>query len=713
MSSAEDIARSLGHARKDGNGWKCDCLVHEDRKASLHLSDGGQGLVWNCFAGCDGAAVGQALRERGLLNDKRSNGAAAPAKRQVLKAAQVRKPPARIAMPDCIHHGNLGEPSTTWPYLDKTGALLFVIARYETPGGKQIRPWTWNGTEWSKKAWPAPRPLYGLDRLAAHPQAPVIVVEGEKCAQALQESLGETFCAVTWCGGAEGVKHADWDPLKGRDVTIWPDADEPGKKASAQIAGQIGGAKLLDVGDKPKGWDAADAVAEGWTKSDIETFVEDRARPAEADRAEKDAIDAALGTPKAPKAAKAAKAKNGKGNGADIASLDFARNKDGKIRATLGNVLRAVRCPDICGWRLARDTFRGEIMKAPSGSKAWEPLTDDDYTTLRARLEDMRDAFMPLGLEMTRVCVSLAATENSFDSALLWLEALRWDEVPRVERSLITYFGAENTPYTRAVAIYLWTALAGRIITPGIKADMVPVAVGPQGAMKSSTIAAIAPAASYFAELDMSEDSNDLARRMCGKSVIELAELQGLRSRALEHIKAFIVRPCDEWIPKYKEMQARYDRRCVFFGSTNESEFLADDTGNRRWLPFNCGKCDPAAIARHRDQLWAEGAVLFRKSGIFWKKAEQLARPEHDQFMVTDPWDQLIESWLMLGDRNKGEPFMAADALKFGVDLDPKAAKPADQARVLKILRRLGCQAGAKTERMNGKVGRYWRKKTT
>jgi hypothetical protein len=106
---------------------------------------------------------------------------------------------------------------------------------------KEVRPLTygrrvWVGkggkthdkTGWHCKQPPKPLPLYGLDRLAARPDAPVLLVEGEKTADA-GDSLFPDYVAIT-SGGSTSAASADWSPLSGRDVTIWPDNDEPGKK---------------------------------------------------------------------------------------------------------------------------------------------------------------------------------------------------------------------------------------------------------------------------------------------------------------------------------------------------------------------------------------------------------------------------------------------------------------------------------------------------
>ena len=276
----EAIARALDpKARRGSDGnWNARCPCHDDREASLSLARGDKvGLVLFCHAGCSSKDVLAAIRGRGLLNGEHH-----PAQQFDMRTASAKpnkakpiKPPANAGLPDCVDT-TMGKPSARFPYRDETGALLFCVARYETANGKEIRPWTHNGTNWMQHAWPQPRPLYAIDSVTAKANAKVVIVEGEKCADSLQAALGDSFVVTTWCGGAQAVKHTDWSPLKGRDVTVWPDADKAGRKAAQDIVRLVAGAKVLLVDDKPEGWDCADAVAEGWTTSELQTFLEDR-----------------------------------------------------------------------------------------------------------------------------------------------------------------------------------------------------------------------------------------------------------------------------------------------------------------------------------------------------------------------------------------------------------------------------------------------------
>jgi putative DNA primase/helicase len=178
--------------------------------------------------------------------------------------------PVPDSAPPPPEHPKLGRPTTSWTYRDGEGRILCHVLRFETEGGgKEFRPLTLCESEgqrqWRWQGPPEPRPLYGLDRLAANPDAPVIVAEGEKAADAAAELLPD-HVAVSPMNGARSPRKADWAPLRGRKVYVWPDADEPGLAFAATVQ-KLTGAAILDLSDMredpPQGWDAADALAEG------------------------------------------------------------------------------------------------------------------------------------------------------------------------------------------------------------------------------------------------------------------------------------------------------------------------------------------------------------------------------------------------------------------------------------------------------------------
>lgn len=324
--------------------------------------------------------------------------------------------------------------------------------------------------------------------------------------------------------------------------------------------------------------------------------------------------------------------------------------RDGKFIAALAdNINKALTCPSLCGIVLAYDTFEDAIVWHPykDKTKAWRSFSDHHYIDLRISLE--RRGFRKLSKDALRDGVAHAARQGSIDTAQIWLSSLKWDGTPRIERFMETYFGVDDHPYIRAVSLYIWSALAGRVMVPGIQADMAPIFYGAQGARKTTAIKAISPFDDAFTEIDIGERDADLSRKLRGKLVGELSELRGMGTKDGEAIKAWISRTHEEWIPKFKEFGTKFPRRLVFFGSTNNREFLGDETGERRWLPVTVaegGRIDPEGVARDREQLWAEGAMLFNLDGIQYQEAEALARHEHIKYKIVDVWHPIIARWL-------------------------------------------------------------------
>lgn len=378
----------------------------------------------------------------------------------------------------------------------------------------------------------------------------------------------------------------------------------------------------------------------------------------------------------------------------------FQRSNKGDILATIGNLLMACRRPDVIGWRIGHDTFRDELMVAPLGTTQWRPCTDEDQVLMREYLE--REGFMPIGKDLMRDAVSTAAHDHAFDSAQLWLEPLQWDGVSRIAQFLPTYAGTADTPFTRAASLYLWTALAGRVLQPGAKADMVVILVGPQGVRKSSLVASLVPSPEFCVEIAFDEKDDDLARKMRGRLVAEIGELRGMRVREIESVKAFISRTHENWVPKFKEFATTYPRRTVFVGTTNADEFLTDDTGNRRWLPVRVETvCDPDAVARDLLQLWAEAAAMFRAHGVLWQDAEKLARGEVDAFVEIDPWGPRIEAWLR--DSGRMDPsdalnyfdasagFTTHDVAQHALGITARDLGHSTSIRIARVLKDLNC----------------------
>ncbi|WP_175534776.1 DUF927 domain-containing protein [Thiocapsa roseopersicina] len=215
-----------------------------------------------------------------------SRPAAAPEAPRPAPAPAVAIPTEALASRPQAHPKH-GAPSATWEYRDAGGRPLCYVLRFDPAKGRKLfAPLTWTpAAGWQWKAPAEPRPLYGLDRLAAHPEAPALLTEGEKAAVA-SAALFPAAVPIATMNGAQSPNKADWSPLAGRSVLIWPDHDDPGTKyaqAAARLALAAGARSvgILDLAgmatdpatgeprELPQGWDAANASADGWTVETI------------------------------------------------------------------------------------------------------------------------------------------------------------------------------------------------------------------------------------------------------------------------------------------------------------------------------------------------------------------------------------------------------------------------------------------------------------
>ena len=228
----------------------------------------GYGDLVSLYAAIRGMKNGDAAKEL-----ERQMGITPMPARAPAKAVAMALAPAGAPLPTFRHHEH-GPATAHWTYHAADGQVLGFISRHDpAEGRKQFFPWTWTTSGWERRSWPAPRPLYGLRELAARPRHPVLVVEGEKACDAARHLVGADLVVVTWPGGVNGVTHADFAPLAGRIVTLWPDHDEVGVAAMTKAADilKVKGCNVAVIeipAEHFEGWDAADAVEEGMTPAE-------------------------------------------------------------------------------------------------------------------------------------------------------------------------------------------------------------------------------------------------------------------------------------------------------------------------------------------------------------------------------------------------------------------------------------------------------------
>jgi predicted P-loop ATPase len=396
----------------------------------------------------------------------------------------------------------------------------------------------------------------------------------------------------------------------------------------------------------------------------------------------------------------------------------FLRHQSGKlagqILTTLENVLLGLKNPQACGFWLAWDDFTAALMIAEQPEQ-WRPFTDADAVELRIRLERLGFE-RAINREMMRDALVRLSAEQRMDSAIKWLTELvpQWDGTARLHRFWPDYMNTEDTPYTRWLGLYTWTAQIGRILDPGCQVDMVPVLISPEGYRKTTALRTLAPIPDLYNSFRLEMKDEDIARLMRGCVVGELEELRGVAAREGEAVKAWVTRRVERWTPKYQERPTEFARRLVLYGTTNDDSFLAAHIGERRWLPVRIlRKIDVRKIQHDLLQLWAEARAIYDLEGVMWEQVERLARAEREEFKPVDAWQEKVAGWLDGEDdvgsgvtpRSCGR-LTAERVLTEALGIGPERIKRADQQRIGEVLK--ACGMARDRRKVNGQPVRVW-----
>ncbi|MES2614762.1 MAG: VapE domain-containing protein [Bdellovibrionota bacterium] len=247
---------------KEKNGeWHCRNPLRDDMHEgsfSISLSSG----LWKDFA--DNSSGNMVTLVSGI--------------KKITSKELAKEYAIQISSENKFKHFQLGYPSHKFIYRSFNGDLIGYICRFNPPeGGKTVRPYSNN--KWSKEGFPNPYPLYNCHKLKDQEKdRKILIVEGEKCADFVEQFLQNTYIVLTWPFGAASVEKADWRVLEEfENISIWPDNDDAGKKAALKIKKILNNkAHIVPVPEGlPKGWDLAD-IDENWNKESVIELIENK-----------------------------------------------------------------------------------------------------------------------------------------------------------------------------------------------------------------------------------------------------------------------------------------------------------------------------------------------------------------------------------------------------------------------------------------------------
>lgn len=572
-------------------------------------------------------------------------------------------------------HPKYGAPAAYWIYRDRASNPIQYVARYNTPDGKQFLPWRLSGNKWICKALPTPRPLYGLDLLAERLNAPVLICEGEKATDAARV-MAPDFVCITWPNGAKAWSKADWTPIYGRKVALWPDADEPGTSAMQGIAALLAPycdkQKILDVSDKPAGWDAADATLTppeftAWCKATIYVNIAIAKVPE-------------LGEEKPATKSQIEKCEElGLAGGA-------------KPICNAANVVKFFERSEYQD-HLWFDEFYQQHWTDYHGPA--RPWTDSDDNNIMLKLQS------EYGLHRISDKQVLAAVTGYCDTRkrnapMDWMNTLVWDGVERIGTFFIDCMGAQACALNYAASHNFWVGMVARTFKPACQLDEMFVLEGAQGTYKTSAFRIIG--GPWHTETRM-VDSDEFFYALQGKLLIEISELEGFRRADITRIKQVITQRTDRYRPKYGRRAQDFPRRCLLVGTTNETEWIHDQSGGRRFVPIKVGKIDLKLIAETRNQLFAEAVECLKNDASWWQypQTEKEAAEELRRFV--DDRERLLDEVLV------GQEYWTIEDAARKTGLVGTVHKR-DQMEIAQCLKRIGFTK--KQRLINGNVHMVW-----
>lgn len=331
-------------------------------------------------------------------------------------------------------------------------------------------------------------------------------------------------------------------------------------------------------------------------------------------------------------------------------SLRFTGGKTKKITREAGNA--ALLLSHLVEWKdvLAFNEFKLSVVfhRAPPEipglqvPQLGEVFGDQHVIFVQHWLSKVWD--LPLGKDKVLEAVAAAARRRSFHPVRTYLDALVWDGTPRIDRWLPSYLGAADNPYTRAVGAKWLISAVARVRSPGAKVDTMLILEGIQGRNKSQALEVLG--GTYYSDTTLDLRSKDSMLNLLGIWIYEWGELDGLMKYETTRVKSFLSSKVDHFRAPYDRLPAEHPRQCVFAGTVNPSGegYLRDETGNRRFWPVQVDRGDLAALARDRDQLWAEADARFDAGEAWWLDQDQadLAEQEQEERYTGDPWEEVL-----------------------------------------------------------------------
>lgn len=329
------------------------------------------------------------------------------------------------------------------------------------------------------------------------------------------------------------------------------------------------------------------------------------------------------------------------------AELEYT--KSGKLLCNIANIILILENDPALAGHIVHDLFTG--MDSAKDGLPWNKnanqWTDTDDANLRVWLEKHYDI---TGKEKIADALTAVLTRHSYHPIRDYLNGLTWDGVPRLDRIIIDYMGAEDSELNRAMSRKHFVAAVARVFNPGCKYDYCLIMSGAEGIGKSTLLRVMG--GKWFNDSITTLEGKEGMEQLRRAWVVELGELSSIKRSDVEQVKAHLSKQVDIYRAAYARRVLEHPRQCVFCGTTNEALFLKGDTGNRRfWVipvvaELRKYKDWSEAIRRDRDQLWAEAVHYYKQGEPLYLSEELEAQAKQRQQDFNDDNDDPIVAML-------------------------------------------------------------------
>jgi len=319
--------------------------------------------------------------------------------------------------------------------------------------------------------------------------------------------------------------------------------------------------------------------------------------------------------------------------------------------ASLGNVITFLEHDPRLAGAIVYNEFaaRGQLLQAPPwDARSTFPRDWCDADDIQGAEWLEREFGLAVGKQMVFDAAFAVGHRHRIHPVRDYFDSLTWDGQPRLDGWLVEFCGADDTRLHRAYASKWVISAVARIYRPGAKADHVLILEGLQGRRKSTALEALA-GEDWFTDAADRLTDKDGVLNCSGKLIMELGELVALGRAEATQIKSFFSRRTDRIRRPYGRSAEDIPRQTVFCGTTNATEYLRDETGNRRFWSVKVGKVDVEGIREQRDQLWAEAIARYRAGESWWIDDDRLledAEASQEERRHVDPWVEKIDTWL-------------------------------------------------------------------